>query len=191
MLYAPLAQHPDRRVSFVVGTSMSDPEQLLGQVSATMRGLDADLPLRRAVRMDRLVSASLGAHQAILAALAGAGALALLLSIVGNYGVLSFWVAQHIHEVGIRMALGARQGQVVRMVVSRGMTMVGIGLALGLLGAWSLNAVVTTQVAEIRPIDAPSAAAAAIFLALVAAVASFLPARRATRIDPIEALRVE
>jgi putative ABC transport system permease protein len=118
-------------------------------------------------------------------------ALALLLAIVGVYGVIAYAVSQRTHEIGLRMALGAGSADVVRMVLSQGMTPVLLGVALGLIGAFATTRVLSSMLYEVSVIDPVTYAVVPVILLATALVASYVPARRAVRIDPGTALRNE
>jgi putative ABC transport system permease protein len=118
-------------------------------------------------------------------------ALALGLTAVGIYGVLSFTVSQRTHEIGIRMALGATPGNVMRLVVGQGMILAWMGIGVGILAALGLTRYLTTLLFNVKPMNFATYAAVAIVLAIVSLLASYIPARRATQVDPIIALRNE
>jgi len=118
-------------------------------------------------------------------------AAALLLSAVGIYGVIAYSVSQRSHEIGVRMALGAARGDVVLLVLRQAMLLAAIGVGAGLAGAIGLTRFLSGLLYEVRPIDLPTMASVGVVLAAVACLASFLPARRATRLDPVAALRFE
>src|SRR5262249_41250285 len=121
----------------------------------------------------------------------GFAALALILGAVGTYGVLAYAVALRRREIGVRIALGAAAGDVVRMVVREGMTLAGMGIAAGIALALALGRFAQTLLFEVKPTDPVTLASVAVVLAAVAFAASMLPARRAARVDPVEALRAE
>jgi putative ABC transport system permease protein len=124
----------------------------------------------------------------LLAAFAG---LALLLASIGIYGVMSYSVSQYTHEIGIRMALGASAVNVLRLIVREGLTLVLIGLAVGASGALALTRVMSSLLFDVKPADPATFASVSLLLAAVAFAASYIPARRATRVDPMIALRYE
>jgi putative ABC transport system permease protein len=117
--------------------------------------------------------------------------IALLLSAIGIYGVMAYTTAQRRHEMGIRLALGAQPRDVLGLVVRQGMRLVLVGLAIGLAGAWALSRLLAGQLFEVTPGDPLTYLGAAVILGMVALAANYVPARRATRIDPMLALRTE
>jgi putative ABC transport system permease protein len=127
--------------------------------------------------------------QTILASLFSGGGL--LLAAVGLYGVMSYSVAQRVREFGIRVALGARQANILQLVVRQALRLVGIGLAVGLAGAVTFTRVLRSLLFQVEPLDLPTFASVSIFLASIALLAGYLPARRAGRIDPVAALKGE
>jgi putative ABC transport system permease protein len=122
---------------------------------------------------------------------AGLALLALALSAVGLYGVMSYTVSQRTHEVGIRLALGAQRRDILRLIAHQGFRLVGYGLILGIAGGVAVSRVLSALLFGLSPLDPISYISVSLFLAVVAAVAMYVPARRATKVDPIVALRYE
>ena len=144
-----------------------------------------------AVIVDQVVTLSMWPVRVGATLSAAIGLLALLLASVGIYGAIAYLVRRRTKEIGLRMALGAPQGAVLWMVMRETALLVGIGLAVGVPAAWALSQYVSTQLYGVKATDIWTAAAALVILAAVAAGAGFLPARRASTIDPIQALRYE
>ena len=141
--------------------------------------------------MDRVVSDSLGQQRLTTTLLGVFAGVALLLAIIGIYGAVAYTVAQRTGEIGVRMALGAQTADVLRMIVRQGMTPVAIGLVVGLGSALGLGRLLTAQLYQVSPNNPALLALAAAILAVVALIACLFPARRATLVNPIEALRTE
>jgi predicted permease len=189
-LYAPLAQAPIASGSILVRTTVP-PTSIAGAVRGAIREVDADLAVYAIATMDDEVRASVS-RERFAATLLGLFAFtALLLAVIGVHGLLSYGVAQRTRELGIRMALGATSGEVVGMVVKKGLLLSGLGLGLGLVGAFSVTGLLRGMlfgVAATDPLTFAFVAAAMLGAALIACLA---PARRATAADPMEALRAE
>jgi len=141
--------------------------------------------------MDQLLSESVGQRRLSMLLLGLFATIALLLASIGIYGVMSYSVAQRSHELGIRMALGAARGNVLRLVLRQGMSLVVIGLVIGILGAIGVTRLLATQLFGVDATDPATFTLVAGGLALVALVATLVPALRATRVDPLVALRQE
>jgi putative ABC transport system permease protein len=169
----------------------SDPASLSGSVRKVMHSLDPDLPLARVSLLTTLVDNSLAQQRFSMLLLGGFGVLALLLSAVGMYGVISYSVMQRTREIGIRMALGARRGSVFAMVVGQGSRLAGLGIALGLAAALAVTRMMASLLYGIRATDPLTFATVSALLAGVALLACYIPARRATKVDPMVALRDE
>ena len=153
--------------------------------------MDPELPVSDVGTMQRWVDESLSGTKFQTSLLAIFAGLALVLAMVGIYGVMSYGVAQRTHEIGVRMALGAQHGHVARMILSRGLILTMVGLMLGLAGALALGRYLETLLFEVKPADPVTVAAATGVLLAVAIAAAYIPARTATKVDPMIALRYE
>ncbi len=179
-----------RGAYFVVSGSL--PASALAPVArAQVHAIDPGMPLNEVQAMTALAADAVAQPRFRTALLGAFAALALVLATVGVFGVLSYFVTQRTQEIGIRIALGAQPADVVRMVVARGVGLASAGIVIGLLAAIPLTRSMQTLLFEVQPTDVPTFATVGIVLTLVAAAASYLPARRATRVDPITALRME
>jgi putative ABC transport system permease protein len=164
---------------------------LIPAVRARIGAVDPLIPLNDIQPMRTLASDVVAQPRFRTALLAAFALLALTLATVGVFGVLTFSVTQRTQEIGVRIALGAQPHDVIRMVVARGLGLSILGVALGLLAALPLTRLMRALLFEISPTDLPSFASVAVLLTATAAIASYLPARRATRVDPLSALRQE
>jgi putative ABC transport system permease protein len=179
-----------RSMTLVIKTA-GDPLALAGSVRGLVRELDRTVPIANVRSLDEVVGTSIATPRFTGWLLALFAALALVLSSIGLYGVLSYLVSQRLHEIGIRMALGADRGDVLRMVMGRGLGLALAGVAVGLAFAFGLTRFMQGQLREVGPTDPLTFVLVPLALALVALAASYLPARRATRVDPLVALRSE
>jgi putative ABC transport system permease protein len=175
----------------LVVRTQRDPADMTRGIRAELDRLDKDLPLESVRTMTQLVSANVAQRKLSVQLLGGFAGGALLLSALGLYGVLAYTVSQRTREIGIRMALGAQPRAVLGLVIGQGMRLALLGLALGLLGAFALTRVLQRLLYEIKPADPLTFAAVTALLSLVAFLACWLPARRAARVHPMEALRTE
>ncbi len=175
----------------VVLRTAGEPAPLREAVTRVIRDVDPRVPVGRVRAMDEVLASSLAFQRFIMVLLSGFAGLAITLAAVGIYGVISYLVAQRTHEFGVRMALGARSADVVRLVLGRGLRLAGLGVAVGVAGALGLTRLLTNQLYRVRPADPATFVAVTSLLLLVALAACYVPARRATRIDPMEALRSE
>jgi putative ABC transport system permease protein len=187
-VYVPAAQSPVVGVALVV-RALGDPNQLLKAIQSAVWTIDKNQALTDVKTLEQIKSDSLGSNRLRTGLLGVFAAIALLLAAVGVYGVISYSVAQRRHEMGIRTALGASSGDLVRLVVRHGMLVALSGLVIGSLGAFALTRFLASLLFNTSPTDIPTMAAVACVLALVALLACYIPARRTTRVDPIVALR--
>jgi predicted permease len=188
--YRPQLQLPFSEMALVLRTTWP-PARLVEPVRQVVLSLDRDLPLDRVQTLEAVVAGSLSANRVKTVLLGLFGALALLLAAAGIYGLVSYTVARRTHEIGIRVALGAGRGDVMAMVIREGMALVGAGLAVGLAGAWAGGRLIAGQLYEVSAVDPLVYGGVPLALAAVALLANWLPARRATEVDPLEALRSE
>ncbi len=176
-------------MSLRVRTSMGDPMQLAGPIRAELAAIDKNQPIHSFKPQSAIVSQLVAPQQFTALLLAGFAAIAALLAAVGIYGVTSYSVTQSTRDIGVRMALGARSGNVLRLVVGRGMILAIAGVTIGLAASYWLMQVVVTLLFEVKPTDAMTFVSVAIGLLVIAFVACYIPARRATKVDPLVALR--
>jgi putative ABC transport system permease protein len=189
-IYVPHQQIPVRGMTLAVRAA-SQPENLVAAVRNQVWELDRDQPVNNVRTMNEVISRSVW-QQRLYTILFGAFAgVALLLACVGIYGVMAYSVTQRTHEIGIRMALGAQTSDVLRMVVGQGMLLAVIGVAIGLVGAVALTRVMSSLLFNVSATDPQTFVAVSLLLTGVALLACYIPARRATRVDPMVALRYE
>jgi putative ABC transport system permease protein len=189
-MYMAQSQNPASSV-FLVARTASNASALANSIVREIHAVDADVPVYEIQTMSERLYQSM-ARQRFSSTMLGAFALfALLLAAVGIYGVMSYLVTQSTHDIGVRVALGAGPGNIIGLVVREGMQLVGIGIVAGLLGAMALTRVMSTLLFGVSARDGLTFGAVALLLALVALAATVIPARRATRVDPMVALREE
>lgn len=188
--YLPLPQLPDGNLNVIIRTA-GDPMALAGAARAEVEKLDPNLPVASIRSMESVVSDASARSRLSSYLLAGFAASALLLAAIGLYGIISYSVAQRRGEIGVRVALGADRGRILRLVVGQGMLLTGAGLALGLAGAFVLTRLLRSLLFGVTTTDPVIFAAVPLVLVAVALAASYLPADRAARVDPASALRAE
>ncbi len=194
-IYSPIVQLPDEIMSLVheVNIALRGPHaaQLIGPARTALDAYDPEMPLAEVTTMEQAIADSIGGRKFAMLLLAVFAVVALLLAVVGLYAVMSYMVSQRNHEIGVRMALGASAGEVQRMVVRQGLMLVGLGLLVGLGASLALAKVMATLVNGVAPTDPVTIGAVSLILTIAATVASLLPARAATRVDPMVVLRYE
>jgi predicted permease len=187
----PASTFIQRSMTYAIRSSRLESPGFLGELQQAVWSLNPNLPLARVRTMQQIYEESMAQTQFVLVILGIAASVTLLLGLVGIYGVIAYIVSQRRREVGIRMALGAQGESVQRIFVSRGLTLAAMGLVLGLTGAAALMRLLSSFLFGVNPFDPLTYVAVAAGLGLVALVATWLPARQATRIDPMLALRAE
>jgi putative ABC transport system permease protein len=188
--YEPLAQEPWTSVAVAI-RAQGDPRSVMASARAELRRIEPGLLIDKVQTMDERIGDSVAPRRLNLTLFATFAALALLLSAVGLYGVVAYAAEQRTHEFGIRMALGAQTGDVLRMVLGQGLKLAAAGVAIGIIAALAMSRVIATLLYQVQPFDAMTMASVALLVAAVAVTACWLPARRATRVAPTVALRCE
>jgi len=189
-IYLPFAQLPWGSMNLVARTE-GDPRGFVGALRARVLAVDKDQPVTAVRTMEDVLEAGAAQPRFTTTLLGGLAAMALILALVGIYGVIAYSVAERTQEMGIRMALGAARGNILRLVLRQGMGLALSGIALGLAGSLALTRLLATMLYRVSATDPATFAAGAALFAGVAALASYVPARRATRVDPMVALRGE
>jgi ABC-type antimicrobial peptide transport system permease subunit len=189
-IYYPLLTSAPGGLSILVRS-----DRPLGDMVATLReklrGIDPSIPLFEAGTLQNTVDASFYNRRAIMLLLASFAALALFLAAIGIYGVLAYDISQRTREIGIRGAIGASRRQIVGLIMRQGLWKIGVGLAVGLICAILLSRYLASLLFALKPTDPWAYLSVSLMLGAVATLASYLPARRAARIEPIQALRTE
>jgi putative ABC transport system permease protein len=188
--YFAFLEYPQSVMSFVVKTTL-EPEGMIAAAREQVQAVDANQPIYGVKTLTQLRAASIAPQRFTLLLLGLFAAVALALAVVGIYGVMSYAVTQRTHELGIRLALGAQGRDVLRLVIGQGMKLALIGVALGVGGALALTRLLKTLLFDVSPADPVTFASIALLLSFVALPACYLPARRATKVDPLVALRAE
>ncbi len=189
-LYAPLAQQPTPFMSLVVRTS-SPPDTLVSAVSGAVHEVDREQPALDVITMDDIVTNSLSHQRFNMLLLSAFSGLALLLAAIGIYSVLAYSVRRRIREIGVRMALGAKRGDILRTILGQGAKLALIGTGIGIVAAFGLTRLMSSQLSGVTATDPITFLSVAGLIVMVALVACYIPARRATKVDPMVALRYE
>jgi putative ABC transport system permease protein len=190
-MFAPFAQQPPPFGTLAIRTWSADPLPMAAAVRAALREVDRDQPITNVRSMQSIVNETLTEAKYVSGLTALFACIAMALAVMGIYGVMSYSVARRTHEMGIRMVLGAGEGDVVRLVLRQAVMVVGIGLAIGVAGALAVSRMLSSWLYGVSARDPLTFVATPVGLALVALLASYIPARRATKVDPAVALRSE
>ena len=188
--YLAFAQSPNSGMTVIV-KGASDPNLLISSVRGAVKQIDPDQPIYSPRTMNEIRAESVAGERLNLTLLSIFAGIALVLAIVGIYGVMSYSVTQRTHEIGIRMAIGARPGDVFKMILGHGMKLALIGIGVGLFGAFALTRFMATMLFGVAPTDATTFTGISLLLILVALLACYLPGRRATKVEPTISLRYE
>jgi len=189
-VYAPLAQSPFGTMFFVIRTA-KDPRSIVEEARHQVVALDKNAPIFHVVTLDQYFAQSVAGPRFNTVLLSGFAALAVLLACLGVYGVMSYMVVQRTHEIGLRMALGAEKRDLLTMVLGKGLKMAIIGVGIGLVGALGLTHFLASLLYGVRPADPLTFIVVSVVLTGMTLLASYIPARRATKVDPMQALRCE
>ena len=190
-VYVPSQQASAPLFCFAVRTELPNPLSLAATVQHAVWTIDKDQPVSHVMTMNQLVSESIAPQRVLMVLLAGFAGLALVLATVGVYSVMAYNVIERTREIGIRMALGAGRDEVLRLTMARGLTLTLSGVGLGASGAWALTRFLSTMLYGVRPTDPATFLVVSIILTVAACLASYIPARRAAKTDPMIALRYE
>jgi putative ABC transport system permease protein len=190
-MYVPYAQDSSWASMSLVIRTTGDPANTTAAARNEIRSLDKGIPVFNVRTMNDVLGTSIASQRMSMLLLSAFAAMALLLAMIGIYGVTAYYVTQRTQEIGIRMALGAQMSDVMKLVFRNGMALALIGVAVGLAGAFALTRLMTSLLFAVKPTDAMTFAIVSVCLLVTALIACYLPARRATKIDPLEALRYE
>lgn len=189
-MYVPLAQFPSATFGFVARIS-GDPTTVATAIRDAIWVVDRDQPISSVEPLENLIAVVHAGDRIMTKLMVFFGALAMFLGAIGIYGVMAHLVSQRLHEIGIRMALGATPAQLLRMVISQGLKLALIGVTVGLLVALGATRVLATELYQVTPTDPPTFVGVALLFVAVAIAACYIPARRGMRVDPLVALRYE
>jgi predicted lysophospholipase L1 biosynthesis ABC-type transport system permease subunit len=190
-VYLATAQRPGESSDSLVVRVAGDPMRLAAAIRAVVAGIDPNQSVAAVRTLDEIVALNVADRDQQMTLLVVFAGLALFLAAVGLYAVLSYLVVQRRREIGLRVALGATRGAVMRMIATRGLLLTGVGAAVGLALAWAVNRTMQSLLYGVTPGDPVTIGAATALLAAIALVAMYVPARRATKVDPWVALRYE
>ena len=185
------AQNENPNQHLMVGVASGDPKRLIPGIRDVVRSLDPSLPVADITTMNENIAGRMVSERLTTVFLGTFAALALLLASIGLYGVMALGVTQRTRELGIRLALGAQRANVLRLILREGFGLVCIGLAVGLAAAWGMGKLLSTLLYGVRGTDPLVLGGVSVVLARAALLACWLPARRATRVDPLVALLEE
>jgi putative ABC transport system permease protein len=188
--YFSAAQLPMTSMAVIIKAT-GDPTQLVASARQQVKNIDPDQPIYGIRTMNEIRSDSIAPERLNLTLMGIFAGIALVLAVVGIYGVMSYSVTQRTHEIGIRMAIGAQPTDVFRMILGHGMKLALIGVGLGLIGAYALTRLMATMLFGVEPTDKVTFASIAVILTIVALLACYLPGRRATKVEPVISLRYE
>jgi putative ABC transport system permease protein len=190
ILYIPFDQVPQNWIAIAVKAALPI-ERVVPAMRREIAAFDAQLPLSNVQKLEDIIDASVGQRKFMLQVLGMFAVVAVLLAAVGVYGVIAYFVTQRSHEIGIRVALGASRGRIVRLVTSRVLLSAGAGVAIGLAVAFSVRGLMTRLLYDVSALDLPTYVGGALALFGVAALAALIPTMRATRVSPAVAMRTD
>jgi putative ABC transport system permease protein len=190
-MYVPYAQDPTWGSLTLVARTAGEPTALAGAVRQAIRSVDKSIPIYNVRTMEDVVAQSAAPRRVPMQLLSVFAGVAMLLAMLGIYGITSYYVTQRTHEIGVRMALGAQIVDVLRLVLRRAMLLAVVGIGIGIVGAVAVTRYLTSLLFGVKPIDVITFSGVALVLIAVALIACLLPARRAAKIDPLVALRYE
>ena len=190
-MYIPVAQDPNWGALSLVARTTGEPAATAGAVREAIRSVDKSIPIYNVRTMDDVVAQSAAPRRLPTLLLSVFAGIAMLMAMLGIYGITSYYVTQRTHEIGVRMALGAQIVDVLKLVLRRAMLLAVVGVGVGMVGALAVTRYMTSLLFGVKPIDVITFAGVALVLIAVAAIASLVPARRAAKIDPLVALRYE
>jgi predicted permease len=189
-IYLPQAQNPQPRINFEVRTAGA-PASVIAEVREVLRNIDPNLPMTSVTTQTDAIGGGIASERALASTYSFFGVLATFVAAVGLFGLVSYGIAQRTNEIGVRMALGARSGRVLRLVMGESMGMVVLGIAIGLVAAVAAGGLIAAQLYGVAPLDVTTTVGATLLLLAISSVAAYFPARQAARVDPSCALRSE